>query len=89
MNHRARVDRVAVGRVAAGGVDVDGGSVVGVGDQGRDAPQPERACDATGRGELKNGYGWTVTKAHRDGQKLRAANSRRADFASHTSLSAD
>ncbi|HET8614423.1 MAG TPA: MobF family relaxase, partial [Actinomycetales bacterium] len=65
LNTRARADLVAAGEVAASGVEVEDGSVIGVGD--RVVTRLNQRGLATGRGWVKNGDTWTVTKAHRDG----------------------
>jgi conjugative relaxase-like TrwC/TraI family protein len=66
LNRRARRDRVAVGHVTAEGLHVVGGQSAGVGDEVI-TRQNDRTL-ANGRGWVKNGDRWTVTRTWDDGR---------------------
>jgi conjugative relaxase-like TrwC/TraI family protein len=65
LNERARSELVARGLVRADGVSLSSGAVAGVGD--RVITRHNDRTLSTGRGFVKNGDTWIVTRAHRDG----------------------
>jgi conjugative relaxase-like TrwC/TraI family protein len=65
LNSRARAELVALGRVAADGLTLRSGAVVGVGD--RIITRRNDRTLSTGRGFVKNGDTWTVTNMSKDG----------------------
>jgi conjugative relaxase-like TrwC/TraI family protein len=65
LNLRARADRVAAGDVKDAGIEIAGGCVAGVGDRVITRENNRRLI--AGRGWVKNGDIWTVSKIGRDG----------------------
>jgi len=65
LNERARAHRIAIGRVAEGGLALHGGTTAGVGDD--IVTRQNNRLIATGRRWVKNGDRWTVTATNLDG----------------------
>jgi len=71
LNARARVDRIAAGKVIEEGLVVAGGGTTGVGDRVVTRQNDRRLT--TGKRWVRNGDGWTVTATHKDG-RVQAVN---------------
>ncbi len=67
LNTRARLERIAIGQVEAGGVDLHDRTRAGVGDQVVTRKNHRHLTSREERRFVKNGDSWTVTARHTDG----------------------